>query len=433
MKSKLMVFAIVAALFLASYLYLIDAPSVAKNESLPGLLPESDQIKGIISNLNNLLDQNPGNDDTHVPVQSDTAIPVSPTAIQGYVNIYGTIVDQDNQPIENALISEEYRFASARSDAEGRYQISVKLTKFKNPVVNIMRSGYREERVWVGGDDLGSGQAIKLDVSLSEANDTTSIHGWIGNDIGEGIAVQKIRIKARGLTQYVVSSDERGDFSFEGVRSGLTYRLEVFPEAQYSRYLYDSVEVTHNTPFIKVILTSINLVDINGMVVSSAGVPVPDFEIKVRNTTTNSLVRMVSTDSSGFFKLDRFPTGELQLSTAYPEYFKITGVTLAPNETRSLNLVIDKGTHYLSGWVSDQNGVPVDNARVTLDAEINRGTTKSLSYRSRITNSAGAFSFADLGNETHVITVYAQDFKRKAISHRFESPSEEIHITLSSK
>ena len=433
MKSKLMVFAIVAALLLASYLYLIDAPSVAKNESLPGLLLESDQIKGIISNFNDLLDQNPGNDDTHVPVQSETAMPVSPTAIQGYVNIYGTIVDQDNQPIENALISEEYRFASARSDAEGRYQISVKLTKFKNPVVNIMRSGYREERVWVGGDDLGSGQAIKLDVSLSEANDTTSIHGWIGNDIGEGIAVQKIRITSRGLTQYVVSSDERGDFSFEGVRSGLTYRLEVFPEAQYSRYLYDSVEVTHNTPFIKVILTSINLVDINGMVVSSAGVPVPDFEINVRNTTTNSLVRMVSTDSSGFFKLDRFPAGELQFLTPYPEYFKITGVTLAPNETRSLNLVIDKGTHYLSGWVSDQNGVPVDNARVTLDAEINRGTTKSLSYRSRITNSAGAFSFADLGNETHVITVYAQDFKRKAISHRFESPSEEIHITLSSK
>ena len=427
-----MVFAIVAALLLASYLYLIDAPSVAKNISLPGLLLESDQIKGIISNFNDLLDQNPGNDDTHVPVQSETAMPVSPTAIQGYVNIYGTIVDQDNQPIENALISEEYRFAIARSDAEGRYQISVKLTKFKNPVINIMRSGYREERVWVGGGDLGSGQAIKLDVSLSEANDTTSIHGWIGNDIGEGIAVQNIRITSRGLTQYVVSSDERGDFSFEGVRSGLNYRLEVFPKAQYSRYLYDSVEVTHNTPFIKVILTSINLVDINGMVVSSAGVPVPDFEINVRNTTTNSLVRMVSTDSSGFFKLDRFPAGELQFLTAYPEYFKITGVTLAPNETRSLNLVIDKGIHYLSGWVSDQNGVPVYNARVTLDAEINRGTTKSLSYRSRITNSAGAFSFADLGNETHVITVYAQDFKRKAISHLFESPSEEIHITLTS-
>lgn len=197
-----MVFAIVAALLLAYYLYLIDAPSVAKNESLPGLLLESDQIKGNISNFNDLLDQNPGNDDTHVPVQSETAMPVSPTAIQGYVNIYGTIVDQDNQPIENALISEEYRFAIARSDAEGRYQISVKLTKFKNPVVNIMRSGYREERVWVEGDDLGSGQAIKLDVSLSEANDTTSIHGWIGNDIGEGIAVQNIRITSRGLTQY---------------------------------------------------------------------------------------------------------------------------------------------------------------------------------------------------------------------------------------
>ena len=48
-------------------------------------------------------------------------------------------------------------------------------------------------------------------------------------------------------------------------------------------------------------------------------------------------------------------------------------MTLAPDETRSLNLVIDKGIHYLSGWVSDQYGVPVENARVTLDAEINSG------------------------------------------------------------
>ena len=236
-----------------------------------------------------------------------------------------------------------------------------------------------------------------------------------------------------GNILYVVSSDERGDFSFEGVRSGLNYRLEVFPAAQYSRYLQDFVEVTHNTPFLKVILARINFVDISGMVVSRAGVPVPGLEINVRNTTTNSLVRMVSTDSSGFFKLHHIAAGKVEFSTTYPEYFKITGVTLAPNETRSLKLVIDRGTHYLSGWVSDQYGVPVDNARVTLDAEINRGMTKSLSYRSRITNSAGSFSFADLGNETHVITVYTQDFKRKEISHRFDSLTDEIHIILSSK
>jgi hypothetical protein len=433
MKLKLFLFALMAALLLVSYVYLVDGPSVTQNQSPPGPLPASDQNGSILDGL-------PDDDETSLPVQAETALPVShlPAATQGFVTIYGTIVDQDKLPIENALISEGFRFHSVRSDANGRYQISVEFAKFKNPIVIVMRSGYREERVWVEDANLANGPAIRLDVSLAEADDTTSIDGWIGNANGEGIADQKIRITSMGGLStgnilYVVSSDERGDFSFEGVRLGLNYRLEVFPAAQYSRYLHDFIEVTHNTPFLKVILARINIVDISGMVVSSAGVPVPDLEINVRNTTTVSLVRMVVTDSSGFFKLDRFPSGEVQFTTTYPEYFKITGVTLAPNETRSLNLVIDRGIHYLSGWVSDQNGVPVENARVTLDAEINRGNTKSFSYRSRRTNSAGSFSFADLGNETHVITVYTQDFKRKEISHRFDSPTDEIHIILSSK
>jgi len=141
----------------------------------------------------------------------------------------------------------------------------------------------------------------------------------------------------------------------------------------------------------------------------------------------------VTSDSSGFFKLERFPAGEVQFSTTSPEYFKITGVTLTPDETRSLNLVIDKGIHYLSGWISDQNGVPVENARVTLDAEIKSGIAQSISYRSKITNRTGSFSFAGLGNETHMITVYTKNFARKEISHRFKSASEEIHIILSQK
>jgi len=440
MKLKLFIFTAVASVLFASYFYLADAPAIVQSESPADLKLKSEQIRDFSSKFDELPDHGPDTAATPVRLQSDAVIPVSDAtpATGGYLNIYGTIVDEDKTPIENALISEEFRFHSARSDADGRYQLSVKLAKFKNPVVNIMRAGYREERVWVEGDDLEDGQTLRIDVTLAEAFDTTSIHGWIGNHNGEGVAAQKVRLKSHGGLSlgnilYVVSSDERGDFSFEGVRSGLTYRLEVLPLPEYSRYMDDFIVVTHDTPFLKVILTSINLVDVSGMVVGSAGVPVPDFEIHARNTTTNSLVRMVTSDSSGFFRLNRFPAGEVQFTTTSPEYFKITGVTLVPNETRSLNLVIDKGIHYLSGWVSDQYGVPVENARVTLDAEINSGIKKSLSYRSKITNRTGSFSFADLGDETHMITVYTKDFERKEISHRFASTSEEIHIILSQK
>jgi hypothetical protein len=440
MKLKLFIFSVVALGLFASYFYLMNSPVFTPDDSRPSLSPGIDQIGDLASKVDDLAKHDPGSVGPPVTPRSEALNPVrdSPSTTQGYINIYGTIVNEYKVPIENALISEEFRYYSARSDRNGRYQLSVKLAKFKNPVVNIMRTGYREKRILVEGDDLQEGQTVKIDVSLAEALDTTSIHGWIGNHNGEGIAAQKVRITSRGGQSlgnilYVVSSDERGDFSFEGVRSGLTYRLEVLPSAQYARYLDDLVEVTHNTPFLKLILANIYLVDVTGMLVGSAGVPVPDFKINVRNTTTNSLVRMVTSDSSGFFKLDRFPAGEVQFSTTSPEYFKITGVTLAPNETRNLNLVIDKGIYYLSGWVSDQNGVPVENARVTLDAEIESGVAQSLSYRSKITNRSGSFSFAGLGDENHMITVYTRDYERKEISHRFEAASEQMYITLSLK
>jgi hypothetical protein len=440
MKLKLFIFTLVVSLSFASYFYLGSTPAVTQSDSLPVLSLKRDQIRNLAAKVDDLPDQDHDTVGTPVTLRPEALKPVSDTSstTQKYLNIYGTIVDENDAPIENALISEEFRFHSTRSDANGRYQLSVQLAKFKNPVVNIMRTGYREERVWVEGDDLQDGQTVNINVSLAEAFDTTSINGWIGNQNGEGIAAQKVRITSHGGLSlgnilYVVSSDERGDFSFEGVRSGLTYRLEVLPSAEYLRYKNDFVEATHNTPFLKVILTRINLVDIDGMVVGSTGVPVSNFEIHVRNTTTNSLVRTVTSDSSGYFKLERFPAGEVQFSTTSPEYFKITGVTLAPDETRSLNLVIDKGIHYLSGWISDQNGVPVENARVTLDAEIESGITQSISYRSKLTNRTGSFSFAGLGNETHMITVYTKNFARKEISHRFKSASEEIHIILSQK
>jgi len=295
MKLKLFIFTLVVSLLFASYFYLGSTPAVTQSDSLPVLSLKRDQIRNLAAKVDDLPDQDHDTVGTPVTLRPEALKPVSDTSstTQKYLNIYGTIVDENDAPIENALISEEFRFHSTRSDANGRYQLSVQLAKFKNPVVNIMRTGYREERVWVEGDDLQDGQTVNINVFLAEAFDTTSINGWIGNQNGEGIAAQKIRITSHGGLSlgnilYVVSSDERGDFSFEGVRSGLTYRLEVLPSAEYLRYKNDFVEATHNTPFLKVILTRINLVDIDGMVVGSTGVPVSNFEIHVRNMTTNS-------------------------------------------------------------------------------------------------------------------------------------------------
>jgi hypothetical protein len=375
--------------------------------------------------------------DTNNPGGSDFAdiSEAEPPAIAKLYEVFGIVIDENNQPIENALISDEMSGTGTRSDASGNYQIFIELPKFKNPLLNFLRSGYKGNRINISAKEFETNTSLKLDVKLLEAPDSTSLDGWIGNDVGSGLVRQKIRITSRsalgfGTIFYVVYSDEKGDFSFEGIKSGIPYKLEVYPTAGYPGFVIDVLNVTQFTPRLNIVLDRLKLVDLKGMVVNREAAPVPDFKMNVENISTRFPVRKLSTDSSGFFNLDSFPTGQIKFSTLAPEYFIISGITLSENESQNLILMIDKGSNYLSGWVSDQNGIPLKNARVTLDANFLDGDIESYSYRSRYTDTAGTFSFTDVGNSTHLITVYADGFKSRQMTHQFTSPTDDIHITV---
>jgi hypothetical protein len=121
----------------------------------------------------------------------------------------------------------------------------------------------------------------------------------------------------------------------------------------------------------------------------------------------------------------------MEFLSSAPEYFKINGLTLSDNEYRNLILIVDRGIHQLSGWVSDQNDVAVNRAMVTLDAEIMSDGIQSISIRSKMTDSAGKFHFDQLGDVEHMITIYAKGFDKKEQLHRFQSLTSEVHISLS--
>jgi hypothetical protein len=354
------------------------------------------------------------------------------------LEVFGIVVDENNLPIDDVLISDEISGNGTRSNADGQYRIFLQLPKFNNPLLNFLRTGYKGKRIGLSAEEFKNEPSVELNVTLIEATNTTSLHGWVGNDIGAGLPNLKIRLVSKGglgigTIFYVVHSDDKGDFSFEGIRSGLAYKLEVYPPPGYSSFSIHVLNITQNTPRLNIVLDQFNLVGLRGMVVNREGAPVPDFKMLLESVSTNFPVESISTDSSGFYSLDKFPTGEVKFSTLAPEYFRISGITLDRNQAQNLILVVDKGTYYLSGWVSDENGIPLENARVTLEASINMDETISYSYRSSYTDIAGGFSFADVGNKSHLITVYAEGLEKKETTHRFTSPSDNIHITVPPK
>lgn len=351
------------------------------------------------------------------------------------LEFFGRVTDEDRQPVENVRISEERNIFSTSTGADGKYKITLEIPDHHNPVLQFLRSGYRGKRIKFSKQELNQAPLIQLDVVLKETLDSVSVNGWIGNDFGIGLESVKIvlipgNIQGEEGIYLTVLSSETGSFSLEGIKSGVRYSLSAYATPEYSSYLDTNFVVTQNPKQLNIILESLRLIDINGMIVNREGTPIPDFEMYMTNISTGTHVRKIVSDSSGFFSLIHYPVGEVSFSTRGPEYFKITGLTLSESAYRTLMLVVDKGNHYLSGWVSDSNNIAVEKALVYLDSTIQDGTIKYSSYRPKSTDRAGSFYFDNVGSGEHKISVFADGFDKQEIIHRFESQTDEIHITL---
>jgi hypothetical protein len=353
----------------------------------------------------------------------------------GEIIVSGVVSDENSQAIEDVLVADEFKLGSTRTDSSGWYQIKIEIPSLKLPLLNFRRTGYKEDKIGLAVVKSNARAKVQLDVILEQSEDTTTVDGWLGNESGTGLGGLKIELRSKGregtgFISYALLSEDKGEFSFEGIRSDHSYRLRVESSEEYAGYTLDPFWVTKHRSHITIILDSLRLIDVDGMIVDTDNSPVANFSITVQNLTTDYPDRKISSDSSGFFKLRAFPAGELKLSTNAPDYFKITGLNLRENEYRNLSLVIDKGAYHLSGWVSDENGAPLGKARVTLNSIFSIDDYQSYSYRSTATDSNGGFEFSQLGGQGHTISVYAKGYQTYILNHDFTSYSDSLQISL---
>ena len=365
------------------------------------------------------------------PTPSDAAI----SAGRKRLEIRGRVVDGEGRPIAGAVVAEERYFHQVRSAADGRYALPLEMPTHRYPVLHFLRSGYQPRRVKLGRQELGDEPVFTLDVSLSDAVDTVTLDGWVSNDIGLGVAGARIELTAvypRNSESFTLTvfSDDRGQFSFEGVESGQSYKLSANLTPEYPLYEDAEFYVAPNPPPIEIRLPTLQFVDVHGMVLDRDLAPVPNYEIYVSNLTTGIHVRKIVSDSSGFFSLEQFPLGEVSLATRGAEFHEIAGLRLTDASYRNLELVVDRGNHYLSGWISDIHGMSIDKAMITLDRKYQLDGIEHTSYRSQSTGEGGRFRFENLAGGEYRVTVYAFGYAMQEFTHRFDTQAAEMHVRL---
>lgn len=351
------------------------------------------------------------------------------------VEIFGRVSDGDGRPIENALVAEERYFTSTRTDAAGNYRLLLDLPQHRYPILHFLRNGYDGWRVRIGKKELEHNPAFELDVKLEDALNSVKLQGWVGNENGVGLEGARIELAAsytRNRESFYLTefTDANGHFEFEGVRAGETYRFSIKQTPAYPYYEDLDFKVTQNPAPINVVLRQLDFADIDGMIVDRGATPVPNYEMYVSNVTTGIHSRKIVSDSSGFFTLKNFPLGELNLTTRGAEFLRITGLRLTDSSYQNLKLVVDRGGHYLMGWVADENGVAVEKAMVTLDRKFIDDGVESSSYRSKRTDRNGRFAFADLGDGSYRVTVYALGYEKQEFQHDFDAQPGEVVIML---
>ena len=351
------------------------------------------------------------------------------------LEISGRVSDAAGRPLEDVLVTEERVFTSTRSDAEGNYRLSLELPRQRLPVLNYLRAGYRGERIHLTWAQLGERPAYALDVRLADSDTTRRLDGWVRNDFGVPLEGVRVTIKTRDtsadkLFYLTVFSDERGQFSLEGVHASTHYHLSAMLAPGYPVYSDPDYYLDDNAMPLDIELRSLRFVNLGGMILARDGTPVPNLAFYIKNLSTGLHRRKITSDSSGFFALEEYPLGEVSLTTRGAEFFRIRGLRITEDNYASLALVVDRGDRYLDGWVSDVNGQPLQKVMVTLESSHEADGIEYFSYRSQNTDASGRFAFADLARTEYRLAAYASGFVTLRRQYAVDGPPQPLRLML---
>jgi hypothetical protein len=263
---------------------------------------------------------------------------------------------------------------------------------------------------------------------------TVAVSGRVGNAYGAPVADVEIELESKGfdgeeIVRTRVLSDRLGNFILQMVPSR-QYLLSIQAHGDYAGYRLEAFTDSSALPLQNIILERLELVDIDGMIVDTNLAPIADFALRLRHLTVDFPDRDIRSDSSGYFSVRGFPAGEWRIASDTSDYYRIKGLEIQPGEYRNLTLMIDRGNYYLSGWVSDANGIPLPGVFITLKSAFATDEYHSFSYRSVESDDNGAFEFADLGGHQVTLGVYRPGFRTLIRKHDFGSYSDNIDIVI---
>jgi hypothetical protein len=344
----------------------------------------------------------------------------------------GQVLTAEGEPLEGVTVLPVLLGqASVLTDDDGRFRLPVKLKPtISSFELRFQRPGYREQTGMVELQQLEAPNVAAVNVVMHPVESWTSVNGKVYSDSGEPLSGRTVELRPRSAQQtYRTTTDHQGQYTFTFVESSADYRLIVYGGADHKDY-QQVVKVTADMDELDIVAESYEFGEVTGQLVNLNGVPVPDFDLVLRNTGSRRPNSLVSTDKHGNFEIPAAPAGEFVVASQSTPSILVQGLQLMSGDKLHLPLVLDWGEHEIRGVVVDAHGNPVPASRIVLQwSHQAEGITTSATRRTA-SDTQGYFAFSNLGPGPHSLQINAPGFPGVEINHNLSLQGYNLTVRL---
>jgi hypothetical protein len=314
---------------------------------------------------------------------------------------------------------------------DGRFRLTVTLKPAINSfTLRFQRPGYREQSGKVQLQHPGAPNGAVVNVVMHPVESWTALNGTVYSDSGETLAGRTVELRPRSAQRtYNTTTDRHGKYTFPIVESPADYRLIVFGGADHKDY-QQPVHMTVDTAELDVVVESYEFGAVTGRLVNLNGVPVPDFDLVLRNIGSRKPNALVSTDKLGNFEIPAAPAGEFVVASQSNPSILVQGLHLKPGDKLHLPLVLDWGEHEIRGIVIDAQDNPVPASRIVLQWFYQADGITTKATRRTAADMQGHFAFSNLGPGPHSLRINAPGFRTVDIEHDLSRQGYDVTVRL---
>lgn len=346
--------------------------------------------------------------------------------------IAGQVFADTGEPLEGVTVLPiVLGMPSATTDSNGYFQLPIELKPGVADVAfRFQLPGYREQFASLKRHQLHSGDAAALEVVMDAVAYWTAVSGTVTNADGDPLPGRVVQLRPLSERRiYRTTTSNEGAFSFPAVEAPADYRLIVSGAPDHED-IDRRIEVTVEHTYFDIEVEPFEFGEMSGQLVNLDGVPIPDFNLVLRNTASATPNAIVTSDADGRFRIPQAPAGDLVVASQSTPAFLVQGLHLEPGDEQHVAIVLDWGPHELRGVVVDRRGNPVPASRIVLSWTHEADGIRTRATRRTSSDANGHFTFSRLGPGAHALRVDAPGFEPVALNHDSSREGYELTVRL---